>query len=173
MAAAAAMPGTRNRTAWQTVMDPAAAVAAESFLFLDRRPESASRAERAGITLNPGVAYGATAGDGGHERDHRDIGASYGTCSRQRSAPSDMTLSKSHVGNFHSWIDRQLYDSGFECQPVRRHQRSRHHERHVAGRRHSDQRHWYGMVLLGSGQTVSCVRSDSLSASAEVIRRSR
>jgi uncharacterized repeat protein (TIGR01451 family) len=52
-----------------------------------------------GLTLNPGVAYGATAGTPGTSVTNASISQTSGTQSGAQCTP-DMTLGKSHVGNF-------------------------------------------------------------------------
>ncbi len=52
-----------------------------------------------GLTLNPGVAYGATPGTGGTSVTNASISQTSGTQSGAQCTP-DMTLAKSHVGNF-------------------------------------------------------------------------
>jgi uncharacterized repeat protein (TIGR01451 family) len=52
-----------------------------------------------GTTLNPGVAYGATAGDDGTQVTNATLSQTSGTQSGAQCTP-DMTLGKSHVGNF-------------------------------------------------------------------------
>jgi uncharacterized repeat protein (TIGR01451 family) len=52
-----------------------------------------------GLTLNPGVAYGATAGTAGTSVTNASISQTSGTQSGAQCTP-DMTLGKSHVGNF-------------------------------------------------------------------------
>ena len=53
----------------------------------------------AGTTLNPGVNYGATAGAAGTQVTNASISSTSGTLSGAQCTP-DMTLGKSHVGNF-------------------------------------------------------------------------
>jgi uncharacterized repeat protein (TIGR01451 family) len=52
-----------------------------------------------GLTLNPGVPYGATAGTAGTSVTNASISSTSGTQSGAECTP-DMTLGKSHVGNF-------------------------------------------------------------------------
>ena len=52
-----------------------------------------------GITENPGVAYGSTAGTNGTSVTNASISSTSGTMSGAQCTP-DMTLGKSHVGNF-------------------------------------------------------------------------
>jgi len=52
-----------------------------------------------GLTLNPGVSYGATAGAAGTSVTNASISSTSGTQSGAQCTP-DMTLGKSHVGNF-------------------------------------------------------------------------
>jgi len=52
-----------------------------------------------GLTLNPGVSYGATAGTAGTSVTNASISSTSGTQSGAQCTP-DMTLGKSHVGNF-------------------------------------------------------------------------
>jgi len=69
-------------------------------VFVSGTPASASVAAGSnGLTLNPGVSYGATSGTAGFSVTNASIASVSGDLSGAQCTP-DMTLGKSHVGNF-------------------------------------------------------------------------
>lgn len=69
-------------------------------IFVSGAPASASVAGGAsGLTLNPGVPYGSTAGSGGTSVTNATLGQVTGIQSSSLCTP-DLTLTKTHVGNF-------------------------------------------------------------------------
>lgn len=69
-------------------------------IFVSGTPASASvTGGGTGLTLNPGVPYGSTAGAAGVSVTNATISSTSGTQSGAQCTP-DMTLGKSHVGNF-------------------------------------------------------------------------
>ena len=69
-------------------------------IFVSGAPASASMAGGAsGLTLNPGVPYGSTAGSGGTSVTNATLGQVTGIQSSSLCTP-DLTLTKTHVGNF-------------------------------------------------------------------------
>jgi uncharacterized repeat protein (TIGR01451 family) len=69
-------------------------------VFVSGAPASVSVAGAAsGVTENPGVAYGSTAGAAGASVTNASISSTSGTQSGAQCTP-DMTLGKSHIGNF-------------------------------------------------------------------------
>ena len=101
-----------------------------------------------GTTLTPGVAYGATPGSAGLSATNATLSQVTGMQSSALCAP-DLTLSKTHVGNFTRGSTASFTDSGLERQPPGRNERRRHGQRHVASRAHSDERVRNRMDLLG------------------------